>query len=125
MTEEERFTAWTVWVRKIAGNVQDLLERRSIFREVQRLVDANPRLQTPNVFFAWLASNYASAAVMRVRREMDKASRAVSLVRLLRDIRRHPQILSWNRVMAAHPPENRERARTAFGTLTRGTSKRT
>ena len=77
--------------------VQSLLLRRYIFREIQGIVERNPRIQKPSIFFDWMASGYVASTVMAVRRHVDPDSDASSLIALLREIRKRPELLSRER----------------------------
>lgn len=55
---EQRIEKWNKWLEKIDQDVSFLLSNQSIFRKFQKIVDNNPKIQSPNVFYAFLADTY-------------------------------------------------------------------
>ena len=97
--EDSELRKWGEWLRTIHGDVRSLLLSRDIFWEVQSLIGANAWLQRqPGLFNHWLATNYAVAASLGIRRQLDRDCRSISLVRLLTDVKQtvqaRPDILS-------------------------------
>ena len=98
MTDRDLIENWERRLDLIDDDVvQSLLVRRYVFREVQEIVERNPRIQKPSIFFDWMASGYVASAVMAVRRHVDPDTDAVSLITLLREIRKRPDLLSRER----------------------------
>ncbi len=97
MTDDEQFAQWGTWLKTILADVRGLLIQRYIFWEVQKIIEANPRIQRSSQFYSWMGSVYASSAVMGVRRQLDLDQRSISLVRLLTAIIKFPQVLSRDR----------------------------
>jgi hypothetical protein len=105
---------WGEWLRDIHADVRSLLMSRQIFWEIQKIVDANAKLQEqPGLFNQWLATNYVVAATVGIRRQLDRDSRSVSLVRLLTEvavtIEERPDILSRANFVKNYRPETAER----------------
>jgi hypothetical protein len=96
------------WLDTIEADIVNLLHRRQIFREVQKIVVGNPRIQGPNVFYDWMASTYAASSVIGVRRQVDEDSRAISLLKLMREIRRSPEELTRERHLDRYREVNPE-----------------
>lgn len=97
MNDSERLALWQQWLDTITADVQDLLVKRHIFRRVGEIVMANPEIQQPGAFHEFLAGSYGAAAVMAVRRQVDDDSRAVSLLKLLFELRSRPDLVSRRR----------------------------
>jgi len=119
-TDDQRFAQWGTWVEAILADVRNVLFQRCIFWEVQKIIDANPRIQRSSAFYGWMGSVYVSSALMGVRRQLDLDQQSISLVRLLTEIIRFPQVLSRDRFVALYPsthPELEEIAHREFDSL--------
>jgi hypothetical protein len=97
MNDSERLALWQQWLDTITADVQDLLVKRHIFRRVGEIVMANLEIQQPGAFHEFLAGSYGAAAVLAVRRQVDDNSRAVSLLKLLVELRSRPDLVSRRR----------------------------
>jgi hypothetical protein len=103
MTNDERFKQWVEWIDVIYDDVGNVLLRRHVLREVQAMIAGNPDIaERPSAFFDWMASTYAAAQVMGVRRQVDQARNSVSLIKLLRDIVAHPEVMTRERHAALY-----------------------
>ena len=97
------FDKWSGWLETIYKDIQNLLIKRDIFREVQEIVRANPRIHKPSHFYDWLGSVYTTDAVIGIRRQLDLDKRSISFKRLLTDILNHPEVLSRDRYVKLYP----------------------
>jgi hypothetical protein len=50
--------------------------------------------QTPSHFFQWMGTNFTASATVAVRRQADNGSRAVSMRRLLEELKAYPDLFS-------------------------------
>lgn len=91
---EQRIEKWNKWLEKIDQDVSFLLSNRSIFRKVQKIVDNNPKIQSPNVFYAFLADTYVAFAAMAVLRQLKFHRDSISFAGLLQEIIETPYVLS-------------------------------
>jgi hypothetical protein len=114
MTDDERWKLWNQWLETILEDVQTALIYRRIFREVRAMIDSNPRIQKASSFYDWMAGVYADSGLMAVRRQRGIDERAVSMERLLADIRKNPQVLSRARFVALYRPEMKDAAQREF-----------
>jgi hypothetical protein len=65
-TDDERFKQWAEWIEVIYRDVQHVLLRRHILREVQAITASNADIaRQSSIFFDWMASNYAAAQADR------------------------------------------------------------
>ena len=87
------YRKWRTWIRKIRADVSSVLVKRYMFREVQKMVQDNPQIQVPSIFWTWMRQTYYGDVALSIRRQVDKNPRTISLYRLLTDIARHPEIL--------------------------------
>ena len=117
MTDDERYAQWQAWIKRIRGDVQNVLHRRQVFREVWEIIGANPRIQKPSAFYSWMKSVYAAASVMGVRRQVDTDRDAISLRKLILDIRANPGALSRERHIALYPDHLHYLAHRGFDRL--------
>lgn len=102
MTADAIFAKWDGWLSTIDGEIQGLLVNRHIFREVQAIIQANPKIQLASSFYQWMGNTYATAAVIGVRRQLDKDPDSISFARLLGEVAAHPQVLSRERYLALY-----------------------
>lgn len=117
---EEIFGRWEQWLGTIRDDVYGIMHARHIFKEVQGIVTKNPALQKPNIFYEWMARSYAVTCAMGVRRQADVDQKAVSLMKLLRDMRKHATILTRERHVALYPSVMKEIAGKHFDHIARG-----
>jgi hypothetical protein len=87
------------WLKRfdlIEDDVQEILLRRHVFRRLQEIVAANPRLHRPSYLYEYLTGTYAASAAIAVRRHArdDDERRGSSLIGLLHAVRRRPELLT-------------------------------
>lgn len=99
MSDNLRFSKWDRWLEKIKDEVTNLVVHRYIFWEVQKIIEANPKIQKPSSFYAWMGNVYVTDAVMGVRKQLDNREDSISLARLLNEIIQTPSVLSRERIM--------------------------
>jgi hypothetical protein len=98
MTDDERFKKWGEQILMIYEHIRQAVLSRHIHNEIGAILQANPRLwRNNNSFYLWMASTYEDSALIAVRRQVDTTKGAISLIRLLDEIRRYPHILSRER----------------------------
>lgn len=51
MTADAIFAKWDSWLSTVHQEVQGLLVNRHIFREVQAIIQANPKIQLASSFY--------------------------------------------------------------------------
>lgn len=73
-------------LRKIREDVRGLLISRFIFKEIQKIIAANPAIQVESSFYEWMGFVYATHAVVGVRRHIDRDTRSESLIQMLETI---------------------------------------
>ncbi len=94
-TMNQRRTRAMDWLEIIYKDVQDVLVDHHIFWEVQTMIKANEQLKaTPSHFFQWMGTNFIASAAVAVRRQADADARAVSLRRLLEELKKYPDLFS-------------------------------
>ena len=94
MRPDELIKKWDEWIGRIYTDIQKLLIMRHIFVEVQKIIKANPRIHQESSFYSWMSDVYVAAATMGVRRQVDNDSQSISLVRLLEEIKKNPEVLT-------------------------------
>ncbi len=97
---DQHFAKWNNWLETIDNDVTDLSVSRHIFWEVQKIIEANPKIHLPSSFYQWMGTHYAVYASIGLRRQIDKDQRTISLRRLLEEIRDQPEVLSRERYVA-------------------------
>ena len=92
-----KFKQWKRQFKIIKNQITELAFRRFIYREVTKLIQKNPRLQVRSAFYDWMHSVYVTDMTMSIRRLVDWNKRTISFIRLMEDIRRHPEVISRRR----------------------------
>lgn len=128
--KEEKPNAVEKWPKQleiIRDEVRNISLGSTVFWEVQRILEANPKARSHRLFNDWLMTNYAVATAIGIRRQLDRDPRSVSLANLLADISRsiriNPDVLSRSAIEHL-PPSLLKRAEEEFDRLAGvGTSK--
>ena len=97
MTEDERYEMLNGWLDILQKEVIDLRVSQHIFWEVQEIIRANPRINIGSSFYEWMGSMYVAAMSVAVRRQVDEDKASVSFLRLLKEVKRYPKVLSRSR----------------------------
>ncbi|MBI3789153.1 MAG: hypothetical protein HY276_12990 [Ignavibacteriales bacterium] len=97
MKADSRIDKWVKWQGIIQNDLVRLLELRYVFRETQKIIKANRKIQIDGYFYDWLWTTYSTTASVSVRRQVQPNSEVINLRRLLSEIQRSPEILSFNR----------------------------
>jgi hypothetical protein len=112
---------WAEWLGIICKEVRSLLVARELFWEIQAIIAANPKVQTHGLFNNWMATNYAVATAVGIRRQLDTDRRSVSFERLLREIEKMttsgPSVLSRESFLENYRPELRPAGDAEFNRL--------
>ncbi len=96
MTDDESFQRLDQWLTVIENDIVQLRASQYIFWEVQKIVSGNPKVNVENAFHEWMGAVYANSMSVGIRRlvDGDRKNKSISFVRLLKEIQRHPSILS-------------------------------
>lgn len=98
MTADQRYASWLEQLEHIIQDVYRLNHHRQLFREVADITQAANL--PPSAFFDAVGGWYADSQTAAIRRLVDRRRRSVSLVRLLDEIRQHPDVTSRARHVA-------------------------
>jgi hypothetical protein len=91
---DPRLSKWLRWLAVIKIEVQELVVAKHTFHEVQKMIEANPKLQTGNSFYHYFTSTYVSHVVIGLRRQLKTDPQSISLALLLKEITETPEVLS-------------------------------
>lgn len=83
------------WQKVLEGQIvemTDILERRFIFQETKKMVEANPDIQQSNIFYDYFRINYIYAQTIQLSRMLDQDPRTESLINLLDDMENNSDI---------------------------------
>lgn len=98
LSDEQRFERLNGWLDVLQKEVRQLRVDQHIFWEVQKIIQANPRInKLGSSFYHWMGSAYATSMTVAIRRQVDGDSRSISFRNLLRMLRMHPEVLSRTR----------------------------
>jgi hypothetical protein len=104
--DDQDFNRLNQWLENIHTNVEQLLIKRYILREVDKIIQTNPRIHKPSSFYQWMGNVYFESAAMGIRRQIDRDTRSISFVRMLDEIQRKPEILSRGRFVSLYSDPN-------------------
>jgi hypothetical protein len=95
MTDADRRKRLINWLETIYADLQRLLLNDHLFWEFQEIVEQNDEfLKASGLFTQFIAAAYTQSAAVGVRRHAKSDKDSVSIVRFLREVRDHPQIVS-------------------------------
>jgi len=97
------YRRWLRWWKLLRGDITTIAFHRHIYREVTAIVDANPAVKVPSVFFDWMRLAYVTDMASAVRRITDHRKDTISLRRLMDEIVLHPGVLSRRRFVGLYP----------------------
>lgn len=92
-----RLRLWKRWLDRIETSIFEMGHHRQLYREVRAMVEANPTLHVPSAFYDWLRLIYVNDVAMAVRREVDRNPKSISLLQLIDDIARNPDVITRRR----------------------------
>jgi hypothetical protein len=97
MTLEKRRSRLEKWLNIVAENVAEAITNQDIFREVQDIIWNNPQLQKrPSGFYQWMLSTFVHSSALAVRRQVDRGKDSLSLLKFLREVYEHPDLISFD-----------------------------
>jgi AbiU2 len=74
-----------------------MAHHRRLYREVGAMVEANSAVNVKSAFYDWLRLIYVNDIAMAIRREVDRNPKSISLLQLIDDIARYPDVISRRR----------------------------
>jgi len=93
---------WRDELTRVRRDLTDILMSRQVIGKLRDVIARNERLQRWNVLLDRILRWYGTSTLVLMAREVDTGKRVVSLVRLLDDIRRHPEELTRERYRRLH-----------------------
>jgi hypothetical protein len=108
---------WGRWLGKIYEEVTLLVWSKDIYDRIGEIVVGNPSINTANQFYRWLARNYVHTALMGIRRQADLDPNAISLIKLLEDMKNNFHLLTRAHYLSLYPSEMRELGNDDFDGL--------
>jgi hypothetical protein len=116
--EGDLFERWGRWMAIIQQEVWRMHVNRSVWVRFAEVVTANEELrQRSTTFASWATENYIAAQVMAIRRQVDRDSRTVSIIRLLDDIASNPGVITRERFVTVNAGGDTELAAHMWGPL--------
>lgn len=88
MTITEREEHWRGWLDTIKQDITTVYLWRATWLAVGDIVRANSEIP-PSHFWAYMSNTYGTSQAIAVRRLADNDRRVVSLVTLIKDLRKH------------------------------------
>lgn len=92
---KQRIEKWRRWIDVIQEDLGRLLLRRTLFKDLVKMRDENPRLKEHgDAFFGFLTELFVDSVVIGIRRQLKDHRDSISLARLLREIADNPELLT-------------------------------
>jgi hypothetical protein len=88
MVDPQREKRWRSWLETISNDIFFVYFWRATWLTVGDMVRANPDVP-PSHYFRYLSDTYGTSQAVAVRRIADESANVVSLVNLIRDVKRH------------------------------------
>src|ERR1700681_276562 len=101
-----RVRTWRDQIQRISDDLVDLQASRSVIDRLRSVVEANPRLQSYNLFLERIFRWYATSTLVLAHRDVQDQRNVVSLIRLLEDIARNTGELTRERYRKLHTGSN-------------------
>jgi hypothetical protein len=87
---DERIQKWIRWLDAIEWDVQSLVLYKSVFWELQQIIDHNKDIQLNSAFYRYMGDTFVAYAAIGVRRHVKINEDSISLARLLSEISNDP-----------------------------------
>jgi hypothetical protein len=87
-------STWLQWLEAIEKDIWALDADRAIWREMVRIVRANPQIPRPDTVMDWITRMFVVGAASGVRRQVDRGPDVVTLRKLLESIAAHPNLVT-------------------------------
>lgn len=85
---------WSVWIEVIFQHITELYHDRAIWHQLRDILIENKDVPEPWFFLDWTSRLWASSMAVGIRRLSDTRSDVVSLARLIKDVEKHPGVLT-------------------------------
>jgi hypothetical protein len=110
MTIDQRRLRVIGWLDVITNDVQWLLIDQHIFYELQKIVRQNPRFaECDGLFTRWMASGFAQASALGIRRQARYDKRYpdnISLLRFLTEVKDDPDLITRQHYLGLYKAQN-------------------
>lgn len=92
--KDPKLMKWLSWIDWVHQETQNLLIKTYLYDRYVEIVKANKEIQNPRDFHNWSMRNYFESALMSIRRLTDTHPDAISLMNLLKELERNPQLIT-------------------------------
>ncbi len=111
---KHKLDKWERWLEVIYKDMVHQAGSRTVFKETEKIIEANPDIPKDGDFLDYLRQWYVDSTVMGLRRQLKVDPDSVSLVRLLDEIATNAARLSRQRFVALYPPNRKNWANKTF-----------
>src|SRR5687768_14439251 len=91
---DPKLAKWIRWLEIIKGEVQELVIAKDMFKQVQKMIEDNPLLHRPSLFYRHFSNTYVSHVVIGLRRQIKCDNQSISMARLFEEMIETPQVLT-------------------------------
>ena len=75
---------WINGLEIIKGEVQELVIAKDMFQQVQKMIEDNPLLHRPSLFYRHFSNTYVSHVVIGLRPQIKSGDQSISMSRSLK-----------------------------------------
>ena len=87
---KQKIEKWQRWFDVIYNDTLTVATYRQVFFELREMVEANVHLRRESLYYTFVSDTYSTYCLAAMRRQVDLDSDAVSLYRLLKELRENP-----------------------------------
>lgn len=111
---------WRGWLERMSTDIRDLLTKKQLFWELQKIAEENEEILSQGLFFDWMCKNYMIAASVATRRFVDHSPDSESLWIMLDQILKSPGIINRDSHNALYGPHLKIESDRDFDSLVGG-----
>ena len=89
-----KLTKWICWLDVIKGEVRELVIAKDMFQQMQKMIEDNPLLHRPSLFYRYFSNTYVSHVVIGLRRQIKGGDQSISMSRLFEEMIETPEVLT-------------------------------
>lgn len=94
LTPAKRRTVLRSWMPRLIQDLTNMFQSRQVFLEFIDIIRTNPATLRPPTFVGWVRNNYLNSQAVALRRIVDRDTRSISLLRLMKLLQASPDTVS-------------------------------
>ena len=94
VNSQEKIEFWKKWFEEIWDEAINLRHLQNVYKTIMDMIINNNALYETGIFIGYFRKVYAETVCIGVRRLCDKSKKTKSFLKLLKDMRQHPGIIT-------------------------------